>query len=305
MAGQAAEQDGHPRAAGAREVEQGVAHGRVRPFALGPGPHLPNFQERDVSDKPTWLKRSTKVRSALVAATNNWDYRNRMGSLLALDDMVAGIVKTLKDTGEYDNTYLVFASDNGYNLGAHRLVQKMAPYEESTRVPLVISGPGVKHGTSTAMVTSIDYGPTFLGLAGAPIPANVDGTSLAPLFRGGTPRGWRTDFFGQYAGSGVTDRNGIFQEYTEGDVKEVYLVDVPSWSSLRTERYAYIRWYDLERSANKREYELYDLTKDRYELNNLLATPAGRRRNAALAARLDKRMTELSSCQGATCRTPA
>ncbi|MEV6032977.1 sulfatase [Nonomuraea sp. NPDC052116] len=270
---------------------------------FGPTPHLANFQEKDVSDKPTWLKQSKTVRSALVAATNDRDYHNRMGTLLALDDMVAGIVKTLKETGEYDNTYLIFASDNGYNLGAHRLVQKMAPYEESTRVPLVVSGPHVKRGATTAMTTSIDYGPTILDLAGVPIPGDVDGASLVPLFGGRTPGGWRTDFFGQYAGDGVTDRDGIFQEYTPGDTKEVYLIDVPSWSSLRTERYVYTRWYDLERSAAKREYELYDLATDPYELHNLLATAKGRERHAGLVARLNKRMAELSSCQGATCRT--
>ncbi|MET9245741.1 sulfatase/phosphatase domain-containing protein [Nonomuraea sp. NPDC003709] len=199
-----------------------------------------------------------------------------------------------RQTGEYDNTYLIFASDNGYNLGAHRLVQKMAPYEESTRVPLVVSGPRVKRGATTAMATSIDYEPTILDLAGAP---------LVPLFGGRTPGGRRTDFFGQYAGDGVTGRDGIFQEYTPGDTKEVYLIDVPSWSSLRTERYVYTPRYDLERSAAKREYELYDLATDPYELHNLLATAKGRERHAGLVARLNKRMAELSSCQGATCRT--
>ncbi|MER6003405.1 hypothetical protein ABT120_32865 [Nonomuraea angiospora] len=88
-----------------------------------------------------------------------------------------------------------------------------------------------------------------------------------------------------------------------GDTKEVYLIDVPPWSSLRTERYVYTRWYDLERSAAKREYELYDLATDPYELHNLLATAKGRERHAGLVTRLNKRMAELSSCQGATCRT--
>ncbi|MFB4279770.1 sulfatase [Nonomuraea sp. MTCD27] len=270
---------------------------------FGRTPHLPNFQEKDVSDKPTWLRQTRKPRSKLVAATNDREYRKRMGTLLAMDDMIAGIVETLKETGEYDNTYLIFASDNGYNLGAHRLVQKMAPYEESTRVPLVVSGPGVKRGRTSAMVTSIDYGPTILDLAGVPVPADVDGASLVPLLGGRTPSGWRKDFLGQYAGSGVTDREGIFQEYTEGDNKEIYLVDLPSWTSLRTKRHVYTRWYDLERSAGKREYELYDLASDPYQLDNLLATKAGRQRHAALVARLDKRMAELNSCKGAACRT--
>ncbi|MBB3724158.1 sulfatase family protein [Nonomuraea dietziae] len=269
---------------------------------FGAAPHPKNFQEQDVSDKPTWLRQSAKARSATVALTNDWDHHNRMGSLLALDDMVADIVRTLKETGEYDNTYLVFASDNGYNMGAHRLFQKMAPYEESIRVPLVIAGPGVRHGTSRAMVTSIDYAPTFLELAGLPVPADMDGASMTPLFGGGIPQGWRTDFFGQYGGSGLDGRDGIFQEYTTGDRKELYVIDLPSWSSLRTERYTYTRWYDLERAAGEREYELYDLTTDPYQLDNLLATESGRQKYAEVVARLDRRLNELSGCKGIACR---
>ncbi|MEV0284801.1 MULTISPECIES: sulfatase [unclassified Kribbella] len=276
-------------------------------FTDDEAPHLPNFQEDDVSDKPTWLRTSAAQRSLTVAATNDKDHQNRMGSLLALDDMVADILATLERTGELDNTYIVFTSDNGYNLGAHRLVQKMAPYEESMDVPMVITGPGVPHGTSDDLALSTDFAPTFLELAGLPIPSDVDGRSLAPQLRGEKVTDWRTDFLAEYGGPGPRGNDGVYQEYVPdpaSDVfSEVFLVDLPSWSAVRDERYLYVRWYDIERDAADREYELYDLTKDPYQLDNLLATEAGRTKYAEQVSRLDARLQQLKACSGASCRS--
>ncbi len=224
-----------------------------------------------------------------------------MGSLYAFDEMVRGIVETLGSIGELDNTYLVFTSDNGYNLGAHRLIGKQAPYDESMRVPLVIAGPGIEHGTDGHMIAHIGLAPTFLELAGVSIPPDVDGQSLVPLLHGEEPASWRTDLLGQYAGPGVDGQDGIAAEAV-GKATAVYL-DIPPWSGLRTARYLYVRWYDLDRSPQVHEHELYDLNADPYQLTNLLATPAGKVQNAALVADLDTRLNELATCSGATCRS--
>ncbi|WP_018637951.1 sulfatase family protein [Parafrankia elaeagni] len=271
------------------------------PFAGATAPRTPNYDEADVSDKPWWLQESAQSRSARVTAVNDRDYQDRMGSLYALDEMVEGIVRTLRDTGELDNTYLVFTSDNGYNLGSHRLTQKMAPYEESMRIPLVVAGPGVSPGTDGHMVALIDLAPTFLELAGVPVPADIDGQSLAPLLRGEAPQSWRTDLLGQYAGPGVDGQDGVVQEQVE-NVTGVFL-DLPPWSGLRTEDHLYVRWYDADRAPRVHERELYDLTADPYQLVNLLATPQGRHENAALVAQLDARLDELATCSGASCRS--
>ncbi|CAI7974351.1 N-acetylglucosamine-6-sulfatase [Frankia sp. Hr75.2] len=271
------------------------------PFADATAPRTPNYDEPDVSDKPWWLQESAQERSARVAAINDTDYQDRMGSLYALDEMVAGIVQTLRDTGELDNTYLVFTSDNGYNLGSHRLTQKMAPYEESIRVPLVVAGPGVTVGTDDHMVALIDLAPTFLDLAGVPIPADIDGQSLAPLLHGESPTSWRTDLLGQYAGPGIDGQDGVVQEQVE-NITGVFL-DLPPWSALRTEDYLYVRWYDVDRAPRVHERELYDLTADPYQLTNLLATPQGKTENATLVAELDARLDTLTTCSGASCRT--
>jgi N-acetylglucosamine-6-sulfatase len=81
------------------------------------------------------------------------------------------------------------------------------------------------------------------------------------------------------------------------------MVDRPSWSAVRDQRYLYVRWYDEERDEADREYELYDLPKDPYQLNNLLATEAGRTKYAAEVTRLDARLNQLKDCTGASCRS--
>ncbi|MFI6225158.1 sulfatase-like hydrolase/transferase [Nocardia salmonicida] len=267
-----------------------------------PAPRSPNYQEPDVSDKPSWLIDTADARAATIAATNDIDYTNRLGALKSLDEMVAGIVETLERTGELDNTYLIFTSDNGYSLGAHRLTQKMAPYEESLRVPLAISGPGIRPGRSDAMALSIDLAPTLYDWAGIPIPDQVDGRSLTPVLSGDT-LGWRTDFGAEYGGNGDNGRNGIAQEQIPGtDTPVMYALDMPSWSAVRNRRYLYVRWYDRERPLDQREYELYDLRADPYQLTNLIKTPQGRAAHADIVTDLDHRLGELSTCTGRSCR---
>lgn len=270
----------------------------TRPTAA---PRSPNYQESDVSDKPSWLVDTAAARAATITATNDIDYTNRLGALKSLDDMVAGIVDTLARTGELANTYLIFTSDNGYSLGAHRLTQKMAPYEESMRVPLAITGPGIRPGRNNAMALSIDFAPTIFDWAGISIPDRVDGRSLTPVLHSDT-KGWRTDFAAEYGGAGNDGQNGIAQEQIPGtETPLIYALDMPSWSAVRTQRYLYARWYERERPLDKREYELYDLHTDPHQLTNLIKTPEGRDKHATLVATLDRRLTELTTCAGPSC----
>ncbi|MGK2319217.1 sulfatase family protein [Gordonia rhizosphera] len=266
-----------------------------------PAHHLPNFQEADVSDKPSWLIDTAGVRAATIAATNDLDNTNRLGSLKALDEMVEAIVGELSRTGQLDNTYLVFTSDNGYSLGAHRLTQKMVPYEESIRIPLVITGPGVRPARTSSMATTIDLMPTILTWAGIPIPNAVDGQSLTPVLAGGGPV--RRDFLAEYGGAGALGLDGIFQEPIPGRrTAGIYAVDVPSYVAVRSDRYLYVRWYERERPLAEREYELYDLRSDPWQLTNLIKTPAGRERYAVVVAQLDHRLAQLDGCSGDGCR---
>ncbi|MEW6777512.1 MAG: sulfatase [Bdellovibrionota bacterium] len=270
------------------------------PYSNASPPSPPNYQEADLSDKSAWLRLTGAIRYAETAAWNPIDYRNRQGSLYALDDLVESVVNELATKGELSNTYIIFTSDNGYNLGAHRLIHKMAPYEESIRVPFVIRGPGVPAGSvRSEMALESDFAPTFAKLAGLSIPSDVDGRSLVPLFSGASVASWRSDFLVQYVSAGAA--NGIGAElppafwYLTGQ-------ELPTYRALRTKDYLYVEFYENEYAPNIHEYELYDLRSDPYQLNNLLSTFLGRWRYRYLTAQFDDRLDELESCTGANCR---
>merc|ERR1719183_168828 len=114
------------------------------------------------------------------------------------DDMVGEYIRAVEDGGLTDNTVFIVSSDHGDMQMEHAQFYKMVAYEGSARVPLVIAGPGVKHNEVETLVTLVDLMPTFLDLAGAPMPPKVngsggrdgdpvaiDGESLVPLLKHG------------------------------------------------------------------------------------------------------------------------
>src|SRR5829696_6214064 len=107
-----------------------------------------------------------------------------MGSV---DDAIAGLLRSLRETGQIDDTYIVLWNDNGYHMGQHRIPEgKRTVYEEDVRYPMVVRGPNVGHGAKDErLVSGTDLMPTFLELARAPIPEYVDGRSLARLASSG------------------------------------------------------------------------------------------------------------------------
>ncbi|XP_063595975.1 N-acetylglucosamine-6-sulfatase-like isoform X1 [Penaeus indicus] len=107
-------------------------------------------------------------------------FRNRLRTLLTVDDMVKDVVEYLEAVDELKNTYLIFTSDNGYHLGQFSLpLDKREPYETDIRVPFTIRGPNIPSGMVSAFpTTNIDLAPTILDLAGVPIPKYMDGISL-------------------------------------------------------------------------------------------------------------------------------
>ena len=273
------------------------------PFAGRVEPQSPNFYEPDVTDKSWWLANSAASHDATKDFTAG-DYVNRLGSLLAVDDMVVSIVDALERDGEMDNTIFVFTSDNGYNLGAHKLIHKMAPYEESQRVPMVIAGPGVAHGTDDHVVIQPDIGPTILDLAGVATLPSFDGTTIRPLLSGGYSGAWRSDYVEQYLGGAAA--NGIGAELPP-DLNFALTVmllgqEVPTYRALRTDRYTYVEYSGPE-FGGWTSKELYDRTTDPFQLDNVLSTPAGQASNASRVAQLATRLDQLVVCAGPTCRT--
>ena len=161
-------------------------------FAATPFPRPPSFDEANVSDKPQVVADRPRLDPATVAGIEeNW--RQELESLQAVDDAVAGIVDTLRRTGELANTLIVFTSDNGFMHGEHRAeAEKVLLYEESVRVPLIMRGPGIpRHFRDPRPVANIDIAPTIVDAADATPRRSFDGRSLLPLVGPGHPPGER------------------------------------------------------------------------------------------------------------------
>ncbi|NML18745.1 sulfatase family protein [Azohydromonas caseinilytica] len=203
-------------------------------------PRPPSFNEADVSDKPAWLRALPRLDAAAIRQVEE-TYRKRRQCAAALDDMVEGLVSTLAETGQLDDTYVLFSSDNGFFHGEHRIPEdKRRAYEEAIRVPLVIRGPGIPAGRTVYRLTgNVDFAPTFAELAGITPPAFVDGRSLVPLFSGMPPWRWRrayllesqpaeaTDAERAYAGLRTNSRQ-TFVLYDNGDA-EYYDMRTDPW----------------------------------------------------------------------------
>ena len=179
-----------PHAATEEPVEPAPRH--EGDFADEPFPQPPSFNEVKVNDKPSFV-RDTPLLSPEQERGMKLKYRARLEALLAVDEAVAKIVRTLKNNGELQNTLVIFTSDNGWMLGEHRLIKKEQMYEESAQVPLLIRGPGIPRGVRRSQITgNIDLAPTILDVANAEHPRAVDGRSLMPLARSAATGSRRT-----------------------------------------------------------------------------------------------------------------
>jgi len=238
-------------------------------FAGEKAPRPPSFNEEDVSDKPSWISNTDRFSDEETSEIDAY-YRERLASMLAVDEMVASLVQELNTAGELDNTYILFTSDNGYLQGEHRLnEQKDRPYEESARVPLFVRGPGVSPGLKVEkLVLNTDLAPTFTELAGVK-GGTFDGRSLLPLFRGEDPSSWRS---------------AVLLEGFVGKRDRAY-------GAIRTETHKYVEYY-------KGDKALYNLEADPYELESLHDEEDT---DPALLENLKARLDALRSCSGAGC----
>jgi N-acetylglucosamine-6-sulfatase len=250
-------------------------------------PWSPAFAERDLGDKPFFVRRARPLGVAAderIAAR----FRQRQESLLAVDDAVAAIVKTLRRVGELDDTYVIFTSDNGFMQGEHGVpIGKLLPYEPSTRVPLLVRGPGLPAGrVARALVGNVDLAPTILDVTGATPGRVLDGESLIP-FALHPRRLSRRPLLHETGGHRVVRVRD--QDASGGRAVKPVL----GYRALRSNRWLYVEY----RNGSK---ELYDLRRDPYELHSLHTAP----RYAALRGLLRRELQRLDGCSGAECRRP-
>ncbi len=269
-------------------------------------PMPPSFGE-DVSDKPAWIRNNPQLGMGQTADLEVI-YRNRLRSMLAVDEMVGDLVDTLRESGELDNTYIFFTSDNGFHLGQHRLDSgKWTAYEEDVRVPLLVRGPGVPEGrTLEHLVLNNDLAPTFAALGGTEAPSFADGRSLEPLLIGPSapPEYWRDAFLIETAAEPVPSSPNINERFLpplltgdplpadwgalEGGPGEDW--GRPGLQAVRTRDYLYVEYDDGDR-------ELYDLRQDPYQLDNLYEIA-----DLGLLRQLQARLDALRDCAATECR---
>ena len=267
-------------------------------FADARLPRGPSFDEPDVSDKPDWVRDNPHLDQERISPMQDL-YRNRLRSMLAVDEMLGRLVESLKDRGKLENTYIFFTSDNGWHAGEHRLTPgKWTAYEEDARVPLIVRGPGVPESrTLSHPVLNNDLAPTFADLAGAAeaTPSFVDGRSLVPLLDGDpqAKENWRSAFLIEAATElGPTAVPPMSGDRMPEDWQRAPREDWgrPGLEAVRTADHLYVEYGTGER-------ELYDLREDPYQLNNRYDDA-----DPELLRRLKERLAVLRSCSGTDCR---
>jgi N-acetylglucosamine-6-sulfatase len=244
-------------------------------FADTPLPQPLNFNEEDISDKPQWLQQYPRLSQEQIDALEQL-YRERLRSMLAVEDLLEQIIDTLHQTGDLDNTYIFFTSDNGYHYGHHRLYPdgKQTPYEEDIGVPLMVRGPRVLAGEiRKQLILNNDFAPTIADLAHVTTPGFVDGRSFAPLLTGSSPYASRSAFL------------------EEGWLTEEGRILTPTHKSTHTRDHMFIEYVDTG------EHELYDLVADPFQLQSMTQAD-----NPQLYSTLQTRLNKLRACSRAICR---
>ncbi len=185
--------------------------------------------------------------------------KNMMRALVAVDEGLGVVLDALQETRQLENTFIVFAGDNGYFWGEHGLGDKRRAYEEGIRIPMLVRYPKLVRAGSTPpeMALNVDLAPTVMELAGVKATVPMHGRSLLPVLQGRNEK-WR---------------DSILTEY---------FVDPPypqtqKWQSIRTSRWKWIHYPELQNAD-----ELYDLKADPAEMSNVI----GESRHAAVAGQM-------------------
>lgn len=198
-----------------------------------------------------------------------------------VDDNVKRLMDFLSESGELDNTVVIYTGDQGFFLGEHDLMDKRWMYEEAMRMPLIVHYPhGVKAGSRNDwLINNTDFAPTMLALAGLEKPEYMQGSSFLPALRGQPrPSNWRTATYYRYW------------------MHMAHSLRVPAHFGIRTERYKLIFFYGCTPGGAQRTpvaWELYDLERDPFEMNNIYDDPEYASVKADLKRQLESTRSEL------------
>ncbi|RAP76865.1 sulfatase [Paenibacillus montanisoli] len=217
-----------------------------------------------------------------------WKYQRYIKDYLrciaSVDDNVGRLLDYLDEEDEANDTIVIYTSDQGFFLGDHGWFDKRFMYEESLRMPFLIRYPrAIEAGTvSDTMILNVDFAPTFLDYAGHPIPETMQGHSIREVLGGAAPADWRTSMYYRY------------WMHLDG-CHEVY-----SHYGIRTQQYKLIYYYaqalgttDSRDESKPPEWEMFDLAKDPYELNNVYSLPEYEQTVKALTREMEQLMSDV------------
>ena len=224
---------------------------------------------RWLNEKPTEVELVVdgKKQTLTGESLNAWKYQRYLQDYLAciqsVDDNVGRLLDWLDQNGLATNTVVVYTSDQGFFIGDHGLYDKRFMYEASLRMPFIVRWPGVIKPGSVQQSIAInpDFAPTFMEIAGLATPADMQGRSLTPLFKGQSPPDWRTSFYYRY-----------YHDPGDHNTRAHY--------GLRTTTHKLIYFW------KKDQWEMYDLVKDPDELHNLCNDPGQKEMVARLKTEL-------------------
>lgn len=234
-----------------------------------------NLQKMTPSQRKAWDAsfgpKNEAMRQANLTGKDlvRWKYqryiKNYLRCIKGVDEGVGRLMTYLEESGLDKNTVVIYSSDQGFYLGDHGWFDKRWMYEESLQMPLIVKWPGVTEpgAVNDDLVQNLDYAETFLEMASADIPADMQGRSLVPLLQGQTPDDWRTSIYYHY------------HEYPS-----VHMV--ARHYGVRTDRYKLICFYQFD------EWEFYDLKADPDELSNEYENPKYAKQIAQLKQELER-----------------
>jgi len=249
-----------------------------------------------LGDKPAWIKERQYTWHGIYGPLFEWrkvfpddrpeavvDFQNMVhaywGTILSVDDSVGRLRRWLEESGQLDNTIIVFMGDNGLLEGEHGMVDKRTMHEGSIRIPIAVRYPALAGGPKVIeqQVLTVDLAPSLLELSQAPALADIDGRSWVPLVRSGDP-GWRRSWFYYY-------------NY------ETQFPYTPNVRGVRTEEWKYVRYPHGDGGPDRHKAELYNIKDDPEERTNLIDS-------AGSAERVQELDAELLRLMAATGLTP-
>ncbi|XZE51512.1 sulfatase family protein [Planctomycetaceae bacterium SH139] len=192
-----------------------------------------------------------------------------------IDDNLGRLFAYLEETGQMDNTLIIYTADQGFMLGEHDYQDKRWMYEQSQRMPFLVRLPGtIKAGARfETLIENVDFAPTMLDFAGGEVPENVQGRSFRSLLETGVePDQWKQEAYYRYW-------------------MHMAHHDNPAHLGIRTKTHKLIFYYGCNYAGGYRTppgWELYDLASDPHETRNLFHDPD----QASLVAELKQRLAE-------------